>query len=466
MSPSARRPTHKTRQGRSKSGKLAQTSPKPTQRARLLDAIIELSSKEGYQRVSIAQLSAHARVSSATFYELFDGKEACLLAAYRLVAERMFDQVRFDGPSDGDWRHVAREALTALLAALRSDPDGGRLLFVEAAAGGALIAEERRRVLGQFERLAEAFLASAKSDGEALDLPATALVGAVRSIVSRRLRTNAEDQLPAMVDDLIAWLGSYGAASAWSTGEEALRAGAAGPPRAPRQGKPAQARLPRGRHGLPAGVVARSQRTRIVYATAEVTRAKGYANTTVADIVAQAGVARDVFYEHFTDKQHAFLEAQQHPTQHIVDTVATAYFSSEEWPMRVWKGLTALLELIASNPAISHLRLVECYAAGPAAIRRAEEITRSFTIFLEEGYSYRPEAQQLPRLCSEAITGATFEVIQRHVARDDFAGLVERLPQLAYVVIAPFMGPPAAVRLLQRCIAEQAAPPGRRRSAA
>jgi AcrR family transcriptional regulator len=466
MSPSARRPTHKTRQGRPKSGKLAQTSPKPTQRARLLDAIIELSAKEGYQRVSIAQLSAHARVSSATFYELFEGKEACLLAAYRLVAERMFDQVRFDGPSGGDWRQVAREALSALLAALRSDPDGGRLLFVEAAAGGALIGEERRRVLGQFERLAEAFLSSAKSDGEALDLPATALVGAVRSIVSRRLRTNAEDQLPAMVDDLIAWLGSYSAASAWSTSEQALRAGAAGPPRARRQGKPAQTRLPRGRHGLPAGVVARSQRTRIVYATAEVTRAKGYANTTVADIVAQAGVARDVFYEHFTDKQHAFLEAQQHPTQHIVDTVATAYFSSEEWPMRVWKGLTALLELIASNPAISHLRLVECYAAGPAAIRRAEEITRSFTIFLEEGYSYRPEAQQLPRLCSEAITGATFEVIQRHVARDDFAGLVERLPQLAYVVIAPFMGPPAAVRLLQRCIAEQAAPQGRGRSAA
>ena len=56
--------------------------------------------------------------------------------------------------------------------------------------------------------------------------------------------------------------------------------------------------------------------------------AKGYANATVADIVARAGVARDVFYEHFTDKEHAFLEAQQHPVQHIVDTCASAYFSA------------------------------------------------------------------------------------------------------------------------------------------
>ena len=458
MSPSARRPTNKTREPPAKAGKSAsRRSPKPTQRTRLLEAIIELSAKGGYQGVSIAQVSAHARVSSATFYELFEGKEDCLLAAYRSVAERVFEQVRIEAPEGADWRKVARKALGALLTALRNDPDGGRLLFVEAAAGGTLIGEERKRVLGQFERLAEAFLVGTQSDGETLDLPATALVGAARSIVSRRLRTNAEDQLPEMVDDLIAWLGSYSipaGVSAWSTSPQALRPGAV--PRAPEHGDRTRTRLPRGRHGLPAGVVARSQRTRIVYATAEVTRAKGYANTTVADIVAEAGVARDVFYEHFTDKQHAFLEAQQHPTQHIVDTVAAAYFSSHEWPERVWRGISALLELIALNPAISHLRLVECYAAGPAAIRRAEEITRSFTIFLEEGYSYRPEAQRLPRLSSEAITGATFEVIQRHVARDDFAGLVERLPQLVYVVIAPFTGPQEAVRLIERFSVAQA----------
>ena len=69
--------------------------------------------------------------------------------------------------------------------------------------------------------------------------------------------------------------------------------------------------------------------------------------------------------------------------------------------------------MIAENPAISHLRLVECYAAGPEAIRRAEEITRSFTIFLEEGYGYRPEAQRLPKLTTQAIAGGVFEMIQR-----------------------------------------------------
>jgi AcrR family transcriptional regulator len=456
MSPPTSRPPQGLRERQTKPRKGVSGS-KPTQRERLLDAIVELSAKDGYQGVSIAQVSSHARVSSATFYELFEGKEDCLLAAYRAIAERIFDRVRIEAPEGGDWRDLARTALESLLAALRSDPDSGRVLFVEAAAGGSLIDEERKRVLGKFERLAQTFMDGMPADSERLDIPATVLVGALRSIIARRLRTNAEDELPAMVDDLIDWLASYSIPSGstpWSTSPQALLTN---PQRTPKPGAQVRARLPRGRHGLPAGVVARSQRTRIIYATADVTMDKGYSNTTVADIVARAGVARDVFYEHFTDKQHAFLEAQQHPTQHIVDTCATAYFSAEEWPERIWRGLSALLELIAANPAISHLRLVECYAAGPAAIRRAEEITRSFTIFLQEGYGYRPQAQELPRLSSEAIAGAIFEIIQRHIARDDFAGLLPRLPQITYIAIAPFTGPEEAVELIEAIGAQHVA---------
>src|ERR1019366_5636689 len=94
----------------------------------------------------------------------------------------------------------------------------------------------------------------------------------------------------------------------WSTSPDALRPA---PPEAD-NAKPTRRRprrLPRGRHGLPAGVIARSQRTRIIYGTAEVMMAKGYENATVTDIVAAAGVSREVFYEHFSDKQNAFLEA-------------------------------------------------------------------------------------------------------------------------------------------------------------
>ncbi len=461
MSRPTRRPAQALQERSAKPRKKggAATIAKPTQRDRILQAITELTANQGYQNVSVAQISSHARVSSATFYELFDGKEECLLAAYRSTAERLLAQVRAQSATLEDWRDLARGALGLLFETLREDPDAGRMLFVEAAAGGTLIAAERRRVLGEFERFAQVFLDGLAVDGEALDVPPTALVGALRNIISRRLRTNAEDELPDVVDDLIAWLDSYRIPAGvvpWSTSAEALLPALDEQPR--KRAARARSRLPRGRHGLPAGVVARSQRTRLVYATAEVTMEKGYANATVADIVARAGVARDVFYEHFTDKEHAFLEAQQHPTQHIIDSCAAAYFSAENWPERVWNGIGTLLDLIAANPEISHLRLVECYAAGPVAIRRAEEITRSFAIFLEEGYTYRAQGQPLPRLASEAITGALFEVIQRQVAKNDFAGLKPRLPQITYIAIAPFVGPQAAVQQIEALSAQSAKP--------
>ena len=243
----------------------------------------------------------------------------------------------------------------------------------------------------------------------------------------------------------------------WSTGPDALlqisasAAARSSLPGAGADGRPE--RLPRGRHGLPPSVVARSQRNRLIAGTAEVMAAKGYANATVADIVSAAGVSRDVFYDHFADKQNAFLEAQQFATQAILNTCAAAYFSVSDWPERVWRALDAMLKLIAEHPAIAHLRLVECYAAGEAAIRSIEEFVRAATIFLEEGFSYREQNRALPRLCTQAISGAVLEVLSRGVARGESAELPRYLPQLTYISLVPFMGTEDAIRAVTQASA-------------
>jgi AcrR family transcriptional regulator len=425
---------------------------KPTQRERLIDAIIELAGQFGYQSLSIAQISARAGVSSATFYEQFADREACLLAAYQAVSRRTLARME-SSLRQGEWASAARPAFAELLRSVQSDPDGGRVMFVESLAGGPRVRAELRAVLDGMERNAELLLDGAPAAGVTLDIPARALIGAVRRVVARHLRTHSEDRLPRLAEDMLSWMACYAVpatAGRWSTGPEALLRSS--PAVGPEAGQIAPAeleRLPRGRHGLPPGAVARNQRTRIVYATAAVTMAKGYANTTVADIVAAAGVAKEAFYRHFRDKEQAFLEAQEHPTQQILDTLTAAYFSADEWDERIWRGLRTLLELIAANPVMSHLRLVECYTAGPAAVRRAEEITRSFTIFLEEGYRARGAAADLPRLFSQAISGAIFELIQLEVAAGRSAELPRRLPQLSYIATAPFLGPADAIAAIR-----------------
>ncbi len=434
---------------------------KPTQEERLIEAIVELSGRQGYQGLSIAQISSRAGVSSATFYELFEDKEACLLAAYRNATQRTLAGME-SALEVGEWARAARPAFGELLESVQGDPDAGRVMFVEAPSGGPLLRRELAMVLDLMEQSSEALLDGAPTGASTLDVPARALIGGVRYIVARHLRTHEEDRLNRLTEDIIGWMASYAVpaeAGRWSMGPEARLEPAAPPPEHPGEEAALELpRLPRGRHGLSPGAVARSQRTRIIQATALVTMEKGYANTTVADIVAAAGVAKDAFYRHFSDREQAFLEAQQYPSQHILDTMAAAYFSADQWPERIWRALDALLGLIAEHPALSHLRMVESYSAGAAAIRRAEDITRSFTLFLEEGYRYGPATQALPRLYSQAISGAIFEMVQRDVAAGHTAEVGLRLPQLSYVAIAPFAGPERARELVRELIAGRADP--------
>jgi AcrR family transcriptional regulator len=413
--------------------------------------MVELCARSGYEAVSVAQVSARAGVSSETFYAQFASKEDCLLATYQAAATQLLGAMTPIGRSGG-WSETGQGALRAFFTALESRPAAGRVLLVESRGAGPQLAEARSRALEAFEQRVEAFL-DRQSEGDVPNVGAVAMVGAVRGIAARALRDHTEDELSSQADDLLRWIASYNIPAGRArhgpkmvVPETPEREAAALPASSPVE----RLRIPRGRHRLPAAVVTRSQRLRLIYATAEVTMKKGYVNTTVTDLVAAAGVSREVFYEHFTDRQDAFLEALDFPTQPILDACSVAYFSAAAWPDRVWRGLNALIEMIMANPSISHLRLVECYAAGPTAIRRSEDITRAFTIFLQEGYGVRAEGADLPHLYSEAIASAIFEIIQRDVVAGEIATLGRRLPQLVYVALAPFTGPEAAVKFVEQ----------------
>lgn len=428
---------------------VSENVPKGSQRERLLAAMTQLASSKGYAETSIADLTAGAGVSRQTFYELFTDKQDCFLAAYQQAAGRVFEQIE-SIVAAGDWWETPARVAEAILTQANEDPETAWLFYVESLAA-TRTGTGLRRTLKQFESFSEAFLDRAPADGLTLDVPPIALLGAIRSIVASRLRTHTSDQLPGLAGDLTAWMRSYAAPSRrprWSTGEHAAlaRRSSQSPP-APTATRPQP--LPRGRHGLPRVAVARNRYERIVHATAEAAQAKGYLEMTVGDIVVAAGIGRDVFYRHFTDKQHAFAAAHQYGAQETFAAFARAFFAAEEWPERIWNGLSTLTSIMSREPALAHLHLVEPYAAGAQAIQRSEQTIATFAVFLEEGYRRRPEANELPHLCSTAISHAVFETLRSRIEREGAGELPRHLPQLGYIAIAPFTGSEAAVKLVE-----------------
>src|SRR5262249_30741874 len=153
----------------------------------------------------VAQISTRAGVSSATFYEQFTDKEDCLLEAYEAARARVL-QPSSDACAT-PWTEAASVALKRLAEAVRRDPDAARVVFVEALAGEARMRERRKAHVEESEAQIAAYFTSAEAGAEAVDLPIGALEGARRYVIARHLRTHSEDRLPALVDDMVAWVG-------------------------------------------------------------------------------------------------------------------------------------------------------------------------------------------------------------------------------------------------------------------
>src|SRR5213592_2737079 len=66
-------------------------------------------------------------------------------------------------------------------------------------------------------------------------------------------------------------------------------------------------RLPPGRGAMSPEEVARHQRGRLQAAMVEAVKLHGYADTTLRELLALAGVSKAAFYQHFADKQDCFL---------------------------------------------------------------------------------------------------------------------------------------------------------------
>jgi AcrR family transcriptional regulator len=116
------------------------------QRARLLEAMVRAVAEKGYEQATVADAVRLARVSRGTFYELFESKEACLLAAYRVGNEVLEERIDAAIRAAGDWREELRLGLRTYLHALDEDPLFARVSLIEA----SVVWSERDVVLRRF----------------------------------------------------------------------------------------------------------------------------------------------------------------------------------------------------------------------------------------------------------------------------------------------------------------------------
>jgi AcrR family transcriptional regulator/DNA-binding MarR family transcriptional regulator len=156
------------------------------QRARILAAMTEVAAEQGAANVTVAHVVARSGVSRRTFYELFEDREACFLAAFDDAAARIAARVVSAYEAEKRWRERIRAALLVLLEFLDVEPETGRLCIVETLAAGPSALERRASVLETV------MWAVDEGRGESTDrehppMAAEGVVGAVCSVLHARL---------------------------------------------------------------------------------------------------------------------------------------------------------------------------------------------------------------------------------------------------------------------------------------
>lgn len=197
-------------------------------------------------------------------------------------------------------------------------------------------------------------------------------------------------------------------------------------------------RLPPGRHGLSRSLVADQQRLRIVAAMLRVLPPHGYPATTIAHVIAEAGVSRSAFYTHFEDKEDCFLATHDLAAEWLCRRVGRAVPARAPWPERARAGVAELEALLVANPAVTHLFAVEDLQAGDGARERHRALLGRLAAALRAGDAARPDAA--PELEEMLLDGA-LSLVSRHLETDRAALLPEAMGSLVESLLIPYLDP-------------------------
>ena len=217
--------------------------------------------------------------------------------------------------------------------------------------------------------------------------------------------------------------------------------------------------LPRGPHGLGQEAVTASQLTRLRRAVIDAVAAEGYGDTTVADVVARAGVSRKTFYVHYADKDEAFLDAYRAARAELRSHMlaggrAARGGTGGAGVVAQLRGtLRAYLGFLAADPATARAFVVEVLAAGPKALEQRAEVYAEFSELAAAWHrrlrAASPTAPAVPAAIYGAVAAAGDGLVYEVIRAGRTAELPGLEPHLLHVYLA-LLATPAQLRAALR----------------
>jgi AcrR family transcriptional regulator len=398
------------------------------QRARLYGGMIESISQRGYVKTTVAHVISLAGVSRRAFYEQFANKEECFLATYDIIIARSRKLALEAWSHERGWANRLHASCEAFLDDIVADPKGARLVLIDALGVGSQARKRTLLVDAAFERLVFEAYKYAPNGVDLQRIFAVGAVGGVRQVIFGRLLAGNEHELPMLTDEVLDWIESYRSPSGEQVCVPTLM----------------NARRPT---SSPAEFLARNDtRARVLGAVIHLTLGKGYAEFTDPEIARFAGVSTEAFYQMFLNKEDCFLAVLDEFAKEVLDVASRSLETANNWPEGVCRAIAASIDYMVSHEALLHIAFIDLFEVGPAI---APRLTQPVEGLVERLTFHAPDPQRGSIIAQEAIVGALWTIILKHVTDERMRWLPHLVDPLSYTVLAPYIGPKAAVEAIQ-----------------
>lgn len=199
------------------------------------------------------------------------------------------------------------------------------------------------------------------------------------------------------------------------------------------------------------------RRQRLLAAFTDVFAKRGYQAATVENLIAGGKISMGGFYKFFAGKEDCFVQVYDRVLAVGLERVRLAVPAGADWATQAAVGTRALLEFAAEQPLAAKIVVLEAQTGGPEALARYGATVREVASFLRRGRDEGELGKRLPENFEDSTAGGLVWLLQTRLARGDLGDLGELYPQVAKVVLEPYLGRERTERMVRAASDEHAA---------
>jgi AcrR family transcriptional regulator len=399
------------------------------QRARIMDAVLEVSAQHGFEAASVRELITAAGLSTEAFYSHFPSMEDAWATVFDQAFVELFAATWHAALGASGRTAKVTAAVDATLAQLASAPEQARLLLVDAPTAGRAGQPAIDDALKAFTKV----FAGATAGPEVPKLLPGALVAGVAELLAGWVLDGRATQLPELRAPLVEIILTppLGLAAAARAADAEAATDAASP-------------------------TTRDDRHLLMDAFAEAVARNGLSATQLSDVAQQAGVELDVARAIFTDELDCATQALNAWAGRLVVIAAGAFLTAAgDPPLAAHRALEAALDYMAATPTLAALVVTDEPDLIPAvSAMRDRYISLFFQLIAVQVPAADQRAPQ-PLAALEVVLDGVMAVLRRFAQQGRIADLVGELPTLSLQVLTPFFGADEARRVAEPAIASR-----------